>query len=56
MIFSIWDDHDFGLNDGGGSFVNKSKSENISGFWEVSNTDPRRNRDGIYYSKEIKII
>ena len=56
MIFSIWDDHDFGLNDGGGSFVNKSESEKIYlDFWEVSNTDPRRNRDGIYYSKKLKL-
>ncbi len=56
MIFSIWDDHDFGLNDGGGSFVNKSESEKIYlDFWEVSDTDPRRNRDGIYYSKKLKL-
>ena len=56
MIFSIWDDHDFGLNDGGGSFVNKSESEKIYlDFWEVSNTDPRRNRDGIYYSKKLEL-
>ncbi len=56
MIFSIWDDHDFGLNDGGGSFVNKSESEKIYlDFWGVSNTDPRRNRDGIYYSKKLKL-
>ena len=52
----IWDDHDFGLNDGGGSFVNKSESEKIYlDFWGVSNTDPRRNRDGIYYSKKLKL-
>lgn len=56
MIFSIWDDHDFGLNDGGGSFVNKFESEKIYlDFWEVSNTDPRRNRDGIYYSKKLEL-
>ena len=54
MIFSIWDDHDFGLNDGGGSYINKSESQRIYlDFWGVSSNDPRRSREGIYYSKEL---
>ena len=28
-IISIWDDHDYGINDGGGDFVNKYESQKL---------------------------
>ena len=28
-IISIWDDHDYGINDGGGDFINKRESEKL---------------------------
>ena len=56
MIFSIWDDHDFGLNDGGGSFVNKSKSEKIYlDFWKYQILIQEEIETNILL-KEIKII
>lgn len=33
-IYSIWDDHDYGLNDGGASFMGKKEAQNIFvDFW-----------------------
>ena len=55
-ILSIWDDHDFGLNDGGGDYPFKSDAEKMFlNFWNISNEDPRRNRDGVYFKKTNEI-
>jgi alkaline phosphatase D len=47
----IWDDHDYGLNDGGSDFQHKqtSKDEFLK-FWNMTTNDPRRNREGLYHS------
>jgi alkaline phosphatase D len=47
----IWDDHDYGLNDGGADFPHKqaSKDEFLK-FWNLPVTDPRRSREGLYHS------
>jgi len=48
-ILPIWDDHDFGDNDGGGSFPYKVEAERIfESFWGVEAPDPRGKRDGVY--------
>jgi alkaline phosphatase D len=52
---AIWDDHDFGSNDGGGSFGGKgSYKKKFIDFWgglgAVPATSPRRTRDGNYDS------
>ena len=49
---SIWDDHDYGLNDGGAEFAFKaeSKAEFIE-FWKLAADDPRRSRDGLYHAQ-----
>lgn len=51
-ILAVWDDHDFGVNDGGASFPYKRSSQAIfKKFFEIDdkrNKDPRRGRDGVY--------
>ncbi len=51
-IFSIWDDHDFGINDGGADYRFKRKAQELYlDFWEITKDDDRSNREGIYFSK-----
>ena len=55
-ILAIWDDHDFGLNDGGGNYpLKKSAEKMFLNFWNIPSEDPRRKREGIYFNhiKEI---
>jgi alkaline phosphatase D len=48
---AIWDDHDFGLNDGGAEFGHKNGSKAaFLRFWQIHGDDPRRSREGLYYS------
>ncbi|MCP4146916.1 MAG: alkaline phosphatase family protein, partial [bacterium] len=46
-----WDDHDFGVNDGGKEcpMIKESKKEFLE-FFDVPENSPRRKRDGIYTS------
>jgi alkaline phosphatase D len=56
-ILAIWDDHDFGLNDGGGDYPYKKDAEKMFlNFWNIPQTDQRINREGIYFkqTKEIE--
>ena len=49
---AIWDDHDYGLNDGGAEFVHKSESKAaFLRFWDVPATDPRHGREGLHYAE-----
>ncbi len=55
-ILAIWDDHDFGLNDGGKDYPLKKEAEKMFlDFWNIPNVDPRRNREGVYFKKNRKI-
>jgi alkaline phosphatase D len=55
-IFTIWDDHDYGENDGGGSYINKKESQDIFlYFWDIPQDDQRHHQEGIYYDKEIVV-
>jgi alkaline phosphatase D len=47
---AIWDDHDFGVNDGGieNPFKQEAKDAFLE-FWRVPADDVRRRRDGIYH-------
>ncbi len=48
-MLTMWDDHDFGANDAGGSFAFKEYAEKIfEEYWDVS--DDVRSRPGIYDS------
>lgn len=51
---AVWDDHDYGLNDGGVEFAYKARSKDLFlDFWNVATTDIRRQRDGIYDARII---
>ena len=51
-VNAIWDDHDYGKNDGGEEYVFKTQSQTLFlDFWGVPENDPRRSRKGIYFSQ-----
>ena len=51
VILPIWDDHDYGKNDGSKNWIYKEQSKKIFlEFFNVDSTDKRRVRDGIYFS------
>ena len=51
-VLATWDDHDFGVNDGGKHYsMKKESAEVFLDFFGVPNSDPRRARDGIYASQ-----
>ena len=53
---AIWDDHDYGKNDGGGDYKNKQEAQKLFlDFWEISKNDPRRTREGIFFEETQQI-
>ena len=55
-IWAIWDDHDYGVNDGGAEFRYKDDAKTLFlDFFQVPKNDPRRQRDGLYFAKKISI-
>lgn len=49
---AIWDDNDYGLNDGGADFPFKTESKaQFLEFWKVAADDPRRSSDGLYHAQ-----
>ena len=53
---AIWDDHDYGKNDGGKEYIYKEEAEQIFlDFWNIPQDDIRRNRPGLYFEKTQKI-
>ncbi|MCX2720423.1 alkaline phosphatase D family protein [Lentiprolixibacter aurantiacus] len=54
-MLGTWDDHDYGLNDGGVEFEAKAESQQVFlDFLNVSRDDPRRTREGVYHSFDYK--
>ncbi len=54
-ILATWDDHDYGMNDGGVTFSAKDKSqEAFLNFLKVEQNDSRRDQEGVYYSEQIQ--
>lgn len=50
-IMATWDDHDYGINDGGFEFTKKDESQKVFlDFFNVDKNSPRRNQKGIYHS------
>ena len=50
-IIGIWDDHDFGVNDGGKEYLMKDQSrEELFVFLDVDKNHPARKRKGAYQS------
>lgn len=49
---TIWDDHDYGVNDGGAEFAHKAASKQaFLDFWQLPKDDPRRSREGLYHAQ-----
>ncbi|SDX84671.1 alkaline phosphatase D [Lutibacter oricola] len=55
-ILGTWDDHDYGVNDGGVEYSKKNESQQLFlDFFDVPKNDKRRSQQGVYYSKEYKV-
>ncbi len=55
-VLATWDDHDYGLNDGGIEYPHKKESQQLFlDFLDVPKNDARRKQEGIYYSKEYRV-
>jgi len=53
---AIWDDHDYGLNDGGSEYALKKDSQKLFlDFWKIDKQDDRHKREGIYFSETRQI-
>ena len=53
---AIWDDHDYGKNDGGEEYIYKEEAEQIFlDFWNIPQDDIRRARPGLYFEKTQEI-
>jgi len=63
-VIGVWDDHDYGKNDGGAEYVDKEKAKAIFlDFLDVPKDSQQYTRDGIYASyeygpkgKKVKVI
>jgi alkaline phosphatase D len=54
LLMGVWDDHDFGINDGGSEHVQKAETQQIFlDYLGVSADSPRRQRQGVYSSEII---
>jgi alkaline phosphatase D len=52
-VIGTWDDHDFGVNDGGADFAIKAESQQVFlDFMDVPADSERRNQEGVYASHE----
>ena len=50
-MLTVWDDHDYGMNDQGANYQHKEASEALFNYvWAMPKGDPRRQREGVYGS------
>ena len=55
-VIGTWDDHDFGINDGGSDFAIKAESQQVFlDFMGVPENSERRNREGVYTSHDFEV-
>jgi len=53
-VIGTWDDHDYGMNDGGKNYKMKDASQQaMLDFLDVPKNDPRRTRKGVYTSYDL---
>ncbi|WP_372718976.1 alkaline phosphatase D family protein [Novipirellula sp.] len=51
-VMATWDDHDYGLNDGGASYPERDAAQQaFLDFWGVSADSPKRQQAGVYDAK-----
>ena len=54
-VIGTWDDHDYGVGDGGEHFIAKKESEQMFlDFFKVPKNDKRRQQEGVYSSETMK--
>ena len=54
---AIWDDHDYGKNDGGAEYPLKEQAQRLFlEFWNVDKDDARYGQKGIYFNEEKVIL
>jgi alkaline phosphatase D len=50
-VLATWDDHDYGVNDGGAEYPKKRQSQQVFlDFFGVPKDSPRRKQEGVYHS------
>jgi alkaline phosphatase D len=55
-VLGTWDDHDYGVNDGGYEYPKKNEVQQLLlDFLDVGLQDERRTREGVYHSKTYEI-
>lgn len=55
-IIGTWDDHDFGVNDGGSDFAIKAESQQVFlDFMDVPQDSERRTQEGVYASHDYEV-
>ena len=53
-FLAIWDDHDYGKNDGGVEFSLKDESQKLFlKFWDIPDADRRHRNRGLYFEEII---
>lgn len=53
-VMATWDDHDYGVNDGGSEYPQRAGSQRIFvDFWGDDADSPRRRRPGVYDAKRF---
>ena len=53
-VLATWDDHDYGVNDGGADYPKRRESQQVFlDFFGAPTHDPRRTREGVYSSQVI---
>jgi alkaline phosphatase D len=53
-ILATWDDHDYGVNDGGIEYPKKRESQQVFlDFFGVPKDSPRRSREGVYHAERF---
>lgn len=51
-VMAVWDDHDYGVNDGGAEYPMREEAQKIFvDFWGDPDNSPRRERPGVYDSR-----
>jgi len=51
-VMATWDDHDYGVNDGGADYPHKKEAQQLLLDWVNEPKDsPRRTQEGVYYAK-----
>jgi len=55
-ILATWDDHDYGVNDGGTEYPKKAEAQQLFlDFIDVPKDDERRKQEGVYFAKDYTV-